>query len=342
MKIGKNNLITDVKGVLVGNSENQKLKSGVTVFSCEKPFKASVTILGGAPGTKDTDLLETDKLVEYINALVLSGGSVYGLDAPSGVVDVLREEGKGYKAREDLFVPIVPGAIIFDLVNGGKKNWKKNPYYNLGKKAYLNKGNKFKLGSFGAGTGATSSTLKGGLGSSSFVLNNGSSIGALVAVNPFGSVVMPGSNYFWAAPYEVNNEFGGKGLKIVGDYLQLEKQFNFKRSLNVRSLKNSTIAIVATDYDLTKSQLKRISVAAHDGFSRSIVPVHTPFDGDLIFSVSTGENKNKANDNEEAIIGHLAGVCVSRAIARGVYEAKKFANDISPTWKDIENKNFFD
>ena len=125
MKIGKNNLITDVKGVLVGNSENQKLKSGVTVFSCEKPFKASVSILGGAPGTKDTDLLETDKLVEYINALVLSGGSVYGLDAPSGVVDVLREEGKGYKAREDLFVPIVPGAIIFDLVNGGKKKLEK-------------------------------------------------------------------------------------------------------------------------------------------------------------------------------------------------------------------------
>ena len=342
MKIGKNNLITDVKGVLVGNSENQKLKSGVTVFSCEKPFKASVSILGGAPGTKDTDLLESDKLVEYINALVLSGGSVYGLDAPSGVVDILREEGKGHKARENLYVPIVPGAILFDLVNGGEKNWKKNPYYNLGKKAYLNKDKKFKLGSFGAGTGATSSTLKGGLGSASFVLDNGSTIGALVAVNPFGSVVMPGSNYFWAAPYEVKKEFGGKGFKIVDDYLKLEKKFNFKRELNIRSLKNSTIAIVATDYDLTKSQLKRVSVAAHDGFSRSIVPVHTPFDGDLIFSVSTSENKNKANDNEVALIGHLAGVCLSRAVARGVYEAKKFSNDVSPTWSEVEKKNYYD
>ena len=338
MKKGLRNLITDVKGILVGNAQNENLKSGVTVLSCNNSFRASVTILGGAPGTKETDLLETDKLVEYIDALVLSGGSVYGLDAPSGVVDVLRSEGKGHKVRENLFVPIVPGAILFDLVNGGNKEWKKNPYYDLGKKAYLNKNKKFQLGTFGAGTGATSSSLKGGLGSASIELDNGSIIGALVAVNPFGSVVIPGSNDFWSAPFEIDNEFGGKGLKIDKDYLELEKQFNFKRTLKTRSVKNSTIAIVASDYDLNKSQLKRISTAAHDGFARSIVPVHTPYDGDLVFAVSTGENKNNANDDEVALIGHLAGVCLSRAIARGVYEAKETPSDQFPTWKNIEKK----
>ena len=243
-----------------------------------------------------------------------------------------------HKVHEDLYVPIVPGAILFDLINGGDKNWTVNPYFTLGQEAYLNKKKNFKIGSFGAGVGATTSNLKGGLGSTSFELDNGANIGALVAVNSFGSVVMPGSNCFWAAPFEVNNEFGGKGLNLKKDYLEIEKKFNFKRTLKAGSLKNTTIAIVATDYDLSKSQLKRISIAAHDGFSRAIVPVHTPFDGDLIFAVSTSENKNKVNDDEVAIIGHLAGICLSRAIARAVYESSESSNDLLPTWKKIENK----
>ena len=206
MKTGNKNLITDVKGILVGNSQDETLKSGVTVLSGESRFNAAVTVLGGAPGTRETDLLETDKLVQQVDALVLSGGSVYGLDAAAGVVDSLRLEGKGYGVQ-DIKVPIVPGAILFDLLNGGNKKWKINPYSSLGKKAYLDRGKSFKLGTVGAGTGATTSNLKGGLGSASVKLDNGINVGALVAVNSFGSSIIPGSKCFWASPFELNEEY---------------------------------------------------------------------------------------------------------------------------------------
>ena len=334
MKTGNKNLITDVKGILVGNSQDETLKSGVTVLSGESRFNAAVTVLGGAPGTRETDLLETDKLVQQVDALVLSGGSVYGLDAAAGVVDSLRLEGKGYGVQ-DIKVPIVPGAILFDLLNGGNKKWKINPYSSLGKKAYLDRGKSFKLGTVGAGTGATTSNLKGGLGSASVKLDNGINVGALVAVNSFGSSIIPGSKCFWASPFELNEEYGGIGFSSPNDPFDLEKEiFNYDSLFKDNAKKNTTIAIVATDCDLNRSQLKRISVAAHDGISRSIVPAHTPFDGDLIFSVSTGQIKNNITDLEIAMIGHCAGVCLSRAIARGVYEAIKTPKDNFPTWSN--------
>ena len=331
MKTGKYNLITDVQGLLVGNAHDPKLKSGVTVLTSENQFPAAVTVLGGAPGTRETDLLETDKLIKKIDALVLSGGSVYGLDAPSGVVDCMRREGRGYQVK-DINVPIVPGAILFDLLNGGQKDWDQNPYKNIASEAYNKKNKFFELGTEGAGYGATTSNLKGGLGSSSIILDNGITIGALVATNPFGSVVTDGSNSFWASPFEIENEFGGK------DFIAPEKKSfwnpegsTFKTDSS--SITNTTIAIVGTDIEMSKTELKRMSVAAHDGIARAIVPAHTTFDGDLIFSVSTCKKKIHKSDMDLAIIGHASAICLSRAIARSVYEAKEEETDIYPTWK---------
>ena len=336
MIIGKKNLITDVKGILVGNSHDDEVKTGVTVSTSDKRFAASVSVLGGAPGTRETDLLESDRLVNEVDAIVLSGGSAFGLDAASGVVDCLKNKKKGYEVGK-VNVPIVPAAILFDLINGGNDDWDNNLYKNLGKSAYNNQSADFKLGTFGAGYGATTSNLKGGLGSASIVLSNGVTVGAIVAVNPSGSVVTDGTNSFWASPYEANKEFGGKNFvppnKIFTEYFRGDD--NRK---DMFSIKNTTIAIVATDLDLSKVELKRVSVAAHDGISRAIVPSHTPYDGDLVFAVSTARRKIKIEQSDIYNIGHAASICLSRAIARGVYEATPSKNDTLPTWKEVENK----
>ena len=334
MKIGKKNLITDVTGVLVGNSHDEIMKSGVTVFTSEKRFAAAVTVLGGAPGTRETDLLESDKLVEKIDAIVLSGGSAFGLDAATGVVDCLRKEKRGYPLK-DMHIPIVPSAILADLFNGGDDQWKENPYRKLGKLAFNSISNSFRIGTIGAGYGATTSNLKGGLGSASIVLGNGATVGALVAVNPSGSVVTDGSNSFWASPFEIGDEFGGKEFIPPKNIFTEYHRGDDTRKDNF-SIDNTTIAIVATDLELSKVELKRISVAAHDGMSRAILPSHTPYDGDLIFAVSTGRKKIKINPNDIYNIGNAAAICLSRAIARGVYEAKSEKNDLLPTWQDIE------
>ena len=334
MKIGKKNLITDVTGVLVGNSHDEIMKSGVTVFTSEKRFAAAVTVLGGAPGTRETDLLESDKLVEKIDAIVLSGGSAFGLDAATGVVDCLRKENRGYPLK-DINIPIVPSAILSDIFNGGDDQWEENPYGNLGKLAFNSISNSFEIGTIGAGYGATTSNLKGGLGSASIVLGNGATVGALVAVNPSGSVVTDGSNSFWASPFEIGDEFGGKEFIPPKNIFTEYHRGDDTRKDNF-SIDNTTIAIVATDLELSKVELKRISVAAHDGMSRAILPSHTPYDGDLIFAVSTGRKKIKINPNDIYNIGNAAAICLSRAIARGVYEAKSEKNDLLPTWQDIE------
>ena len=334
MKVGKKNLITDVTGVMVGNSHNEIIKSGVTVFTSDKRFAAAVTVLGGAPGTRETDLLESDKLVEKIDAIVLSGGSAFGLDAATGVVDCLRKENRGYPLK-DINIPIVPSAILADLFNGGDDQWEENPYGNLGKLAFNSISNSFEIGTIGAGYGATTSNLKGGLGSASIVLGNGATVGALVAVNPSGSVVTDGSNSFWATPFEIGDEFGGKEF-IPPKNIFTEYHRGDDSGKDAFSIDNTTIAIVATDLELSKVELKRISVAAHDGMSRAILPSHTPYDGDLIFAASTGRKKIKIEPSDIYNIGNAAAICLSRAIARGVYEAKSEKNDLFPTWQDIE------
>lgn len=337
MQPGARNLITDVTGLKVGNAQDETLKSGTTVVTADQPFTASCHVMGGAPGTRETDLLAPDKTVVMVDALVLSGGSAYGLDACSGVTDGLREGGRGFAVGPAL-VPLVPGAILFDLLNGGDKGWGENPYRALGMAAYQNAACEFDLGTAGAGTGALSAMVKGGLGSASFVLESGITVGALVAVNPMGCVTTPGARHFWAAPFEVGGEFGGigpdpnGGLGRVGKSLKMERMLALGASGPAGA--NTTIAIVATDATLTKAQCQRMSVSAHDGIARAIVPAHTPNDGDLVFALSTGAHPASVPLDLSGI-GHAAAMCLSRAIARAVFHAAPATGDLLPCWRDL-------
>lgn len=333
MKAGPLNLITDVPGVLVGNAQDHRIKTGTTVVTAAKPFTASVHVMGGAPGTKETDLLAPDKLVPAVDALFLSGGSAFGLDAGSGVMDGLRDVGRGF-AVGAMRVPLVPGAILFDLLNGGDKGWRDNPYRALGRAAFEAAGTVFDLGSFGAGIGAMAALQKGGLGSASAMLPDGTLVGALVAANPVGSVTTPGSRHFWAAPYEISGEFGGLGVNPganLGDLPVSAKSVAMEE--NAQPV-NTTIAIVATNAPLTKAQCQRVAVAAHDGMARAIVPAHTPYDGDLVFALSTGDPATPVLDTALLAIGHAAAVCLSRAIARGIFHAQPADGDLLSCWSD--------
>lgn len=337
MRPGPRNLITDVPGLRVGNAQDDALKSGSTVLLGDGPFIASVAVMGGAPGTRETDLLEPDKMVDQIDALVLSGGSAFGLDAATGVQERLRRDGRGF-ALGPAVVPIVPAAIIFDLLNGGTKDWARNPYYDLGLQAYDNASRTFEIGTAGAGTGALSAMHKGGLGSASFVLESGHTVGALVAANPIGSVTQPDSRHFWAAPFEIGDEFGGfgssqqTGITAPAPSRKIAAMAKLGR-LPHAAPTNTTIAIVATDAPLSKSECKRLATAAHDGMARAIMPSHTPHDGDLVFALST--TKRIAEPAADLMtLGNAAAHCLSRAIARAVYAATSAQNDLLPTWTE--------
>lgn len=331
MTPGTKNLITDIPGILVGNSSDANLKSGSTVLSTDRPFTTSVFVMGGAPGSRETDLLEPDKSVSQVDALVLSGGSAYGLDACSGVVDRLRAAGRGFQVR-DAIIPIVPGAIIFDLLSGGDKDWEENPYRALGRSAFDALSDDFEIGSVGAGTGAMTAMTKGGLGSASLVLPNDVTVGALVAANPMGSATTPGDRHFWAAPFEIGTEFGGFGTDPATG---LGRSFESRKLTAMSEGANTTIAIVATDALLSKAQCKRVAMMAHDGIGRACVPAHSPGDGDLVFAMSTDEHVLETPDRDLAMIGHAAALCLTRAIARGVYHATPAPNDLLPTWRDL-------
>lgn len=330
MQTGPRNLITDVEGLRVGNAEDHRIKTGTTVLVADTPFRASFDVMGGSPGARETELLAPDKLVEQVDALVLSGGSAFGLDAASGVTDLLRKQGRGFRV-ESAVVPIVPGAIIFDLLNGGDKDWDENPYRSLGAQALANAAQDFALGTIGAGVGALTANLKGGLGSTSLVLPGGITVGALVAANPTGSVTMGDTRHFWAAPFESGAEFGGLGPLTTP--LSFEQSARSKRDW-VNPIANTTIAIVATDADLTKSQLKRLAVATQDGIARGASPAHTQVDGDLIFSISTGMRPIENPVHDVLRLGHAAAVCLARAMARAIYHATSAPGDTVPTWQE--------
>ena len=330
MKPGPRNLITDVAGLRVGNAEDHLIKTGTTVLVGDKPFRASVDVMGGSPGSRETDLLSPDKAVEMIDALVLSGGSAFGLDAASGVSDGLRAAGRGF-AVANVTVPIVPAAILFDLLNGGEKGWADNPYRALGLDAFRNAGADFEIGTAGCGVGATTAGLKGGLGSASIVLPTGHTVGAIVGANPTGGVIAGPDGQFWAAPFEIDGEFGGRG-PYAGVVPFAESGKTKREYMSVST--NTTIAIVATDADLTKAQLKRLAVAAQDGITRAVSPSHSLVDGDLVFSVSTGGKAVVDPIFDLIALGHAAAVCLARAIARAVYEAEPAAGDMFPTWRE--------
>lgn len=330
LKPGPLNLITDVAGLRVGNAADDKVRSGVTVVICDTAATAAVQVLGGAPGTRETDLLEAHNTVETVNAVVLSGGSAFGLDAASGVQAALREQGVGFAMRDQI-IPIVPAAILFDLLNGGDKDWGRYPpYRELGFEATQAAARQFAIGSAGAGTGALTAGLKGGLGSASTVLPNGVTVGALVAVNPTGSVTIGRSRHFWAAPYELDGEFGGLGYPapLPADAARVFKKYEEDNS----AAANTTIAVIATDAVLTKAAAKRLAISAHDGFARAIWPVHTPFDGDLVFGLATGASGIVVGQADVVDFYAAAASTMARAIARGVHAASATSGDMMQTW----------
>ena len=329
----RHNLITDVAGLRVGNADDAALGSGVTAVVFDAPAVAGADIRGGGPGTRDTTLLEPERTVEGVDAIVLSGGSAFGLDAPSGVQAYLREQGRGFRVG-DATVPIVPSAVLFDLLSGGNKNWGRySPYRELGYEAARNAATAFALGSVGAGAGATTVSLKGGLGSASAVTSDGVTVGAIVAVNAVGTVNVGDGRHFWAAPFEVGAEFGGLGLPapLPPEALALRA----KGQPADGTMQNTTIALVATDAILNKMQARRLAVMAQSGMSRAIYPVHTPLDGDTVFAAATGRKPLADPIYGFTELGMLAANVLARAIARGVYEAT--ALDVEgalPSWRD--------
>jgi D-aminopeptidase len=323
------NLITDVPGVRVGHAADEKLGSGATVVMFDKPAVAAADLRGGGPGTRESALLDPAMTVERIDAIALSGGSAFGLDSASGVQAWLREQGRGFAVREAR-VPIVPGAILFDLLNGGDKNWGRYPpYRELGYHAAVAANADFALGSAGAGFGATTVDLKGGTGSASAIMPDGTAVGALAIVNAAGSAAIGGGPHFWAAPYERDAEFGGHGLPA-----KMSAQALGYKTKGAPG-ENTTLVVVATDATLTKTQTQRFAIMAQDGLARALRPVHTPLDGDIVFAAATCVRPPLDPIYGLAQLGALAADVVARSIARGVYEARAlpFAGS-QPSWRD--------
>jgi len=311
-----NNLLTDIPGLAVGHATDLALGSGTTVVLFDRPAVASVAVLGGAPGGRDTHMLEADSTVDAVDALVLSGGSAFGLDAAGGVQAMLREAGRGL-AIGGIRIPIVCQAIVFDLANGGDKNWGRfSPYREQGYAAALVAAyGDFLVGTVGAGTGATTATVKGGLGCASMKTRDGHTVSAMAVVNAVGAPTIGNGPWFWAAPFEVDGEFGGRGMpsQMPADALVPR----FKGGPGTAT----TIGMVVTDAALTKAQAKRLAIMAHDGLARAIVPAHAPLDGDTIFAAATGARAMVNPILELTALGHAAAVTMTRAIGRGVYAA---------------------
>jgi L-aminopeptidase/D-esterase-like protein len=326
------NLLTDIAGVSVGHAHDAGVASGVTAIIFDKPAVASIDVRGGGPGTREDALLAPQNVVEAIDAIALSGGSALGLDAAGGVQAWLAERGRGFRIR-DAVVPIVPGAICFDLLNGGNKAWGRfPPYRDLGYAAANAASSDFRLGSVGAGMGATTAGLKGGLGSASARTDDGVSVAALAVVNAVGSVTIGTGPWFWAAPFEVDSEFGGRGQppSFTSDMLKTR----LKGGANATAAENTTLVVVVTDAQLTKPQAKRLAMIAQTGMARAIYPVHAPLDGDVVFAAATGV---KPIDPLLGLtqLGAVAANTVARAIARGVYSATALPfPGALPSWQD--------
>jgi L-aminopeptidase/D-esterase-like protein len=331
------NLLTDVAGVAVGHATDVALGSGVTAIVFDRPATAAVCVLGGAPGGRDTGLLAPEMTVEAVDAIVLSGGSAFGLDAAGGVQAALREMGRGYAVR-DARIPIVPQAIIFDLLNGGNKDWGRfSPYRELGYAAARAAGGDsapaadLALGSVGGGTGATTATVKGGLGSASARTDAGHTVGAIAIVNAVGSPLIGSGPWFWAAPYERDAEFGGLGWPA-----RIDTTLRLKGGPGIDATATSTtIGLVATDATLTKAQAHRLAIMAHDGLARAVLPAHAPLDGDTIFAAATGYRPLGEAIPELTALGFAATLVMARAIARGVFAATALpVPGGQPAWRD--------
>ena len=344
---GNKNLLTDIPGIQVGHAEDNEIGTGVTVITGDKFFSAAVDVRGGGPGTRETDMLSLENSIGRADAIVLSGGSAFGLDACSEVQDLLRQDNKGYKVGKAI-VPLVPGAVIFDLNINDKPHvniiGEHSPWRKLANKAYKSAKTDFLLGSFGAGCGATTATIKGGQGSSSWsqIFSNGKkyTVGAIVINNAVGNPLLNNGPHFLSAHLEFGDEFGGYG--VCNDlYDNVLRAKRLPPSIGKTEIiddisSNTVIGVIATDAPLTRSNLKRIAIMAHDGIARSLSPAHTSMDGDTIFSLTTRQNiKEQVLENVDIIaLGARASDCVARACNRAIYEAVAVGNS-KPGWKKL-------
>ncbi len=335
------NLITDIDGLTVGHASDLQRISGVTVVAVARPNVAAVSVRGGAPGSREHAILDPVRGQGSVDALVLSGGSAFGLDAAGGAMVALSERGRGF-AVGPVTVPIVPQAILFDLLSSGQPAPPRAPvYWELGKVAAeaalaqhdgadTNAATGFALGSVGAGTGATTATLKGGVGSASIQATGGITVAALAAVNALGSATVGEGPFFWAGAYEQDGEFGGLGLpaQIETGSLALRRKD--------RTVPATTIAIVATDAALDRTGVNRVALMAEDGLARAIRPAHGAMDGDTVFAVARPLKRLDDDTADVTEIGAAAADCLARAIARGVYCAMRPGPAYTgpPTWAE--------
>lgn len=324
------NLITDIAGVRVGNAHDPRLASGVTAILIAQPNVAGCVVTGGGPGTRGASTLEPHMTVQGVDGIVLSGGSAFGLDAVGGVMGHLAEQHIGFQVR-DAVVPIVAGAITFDLLNGGDKAWgRMPPYWDLGYRAAADaRDGVFALGTVGGGYGATTANLKGGLGSASTRTASGFTVGAIAVVNAVGTVTVGDGPHFWAAPLEEGDEFGGLGMppRVTAGARQLRVKGHAPPS--------TTIGLVVTDAVLSKAEAKRLAIMADDGLARAVRPAHAPMDGDTVFAVATQKRALQQGAIDLTEIGMAAGDCLARAIARAVFEATALPlPGALPAWRD--------
>jgi L-aminopeptidase/D-esterase-like protein len=327
---GPRNLITDVPGLRVGHAEDRDGITGTTVVLAETPAVAAVDVRGGAPGTRETELLDPAALVSRVDAVVLSGGSAFGLDAASGVVERLAASGRGFAVR-NVRVPIVPAAILFDLGFPGRQPWTAEPpYRRLGRAAFDRAGREFALGNVGAGLGAKAGRLKGGIGSASLCLADRITVGALVAVNSWGAVVRPDCGRFWAAELALAGEIPPQP-SLPSTPLD---PADFTACAGASIAANTTIAVVATDAPLDKAGCRRLAIMAQDGLAQAVRPAHTPFDGDTVFALSTGVTEAESGEPDPvrlAVLGAAAASCLARAIMRAVVAAEPLGG--FPSWR---------
>jgi L-aminopeptidase/D-esterase-like protein len=327
LRPGPRNLITDVPGLTVGHATDPVAQSGVTTLLCESAWVASVDIGGGGPGVRETETLAPANVVAGVHGIVLSGGSVFGLAAADGVVTRLAARGVGMRLRPDGHaIPIIPGAVLHDLSNEGRKDWGEDPPYRaLGAQSVDAATEDFALGSVGAGRGARAGHLKGGIGSTSLVIGEGLVVGALVAANAVGSALMPDGETYWAWPFEIDGEFGGRLPKGPAGAIDPAPDESRLASLGrLTAGANTTLAVVATNADLTKSEAQRVAMMAQDGIARAVRPAHTPFDGDLVFALASGAIALPQDGSRWQVIsriGSAAADCLARAIARAVHHA---------------------
>jgi L-aminopeptidase/D-esterase-like protein len=335
-RAGPNNALTDVAGLEVGQAEDERVRTGVTVIVPVERAVCALDVRGGGPGTRESDALAAENLVDAIDALVLAGGSVYGLAAADGVAAAMGAEAKGF-ALVDLpgapRSPVIPAAILYDLANGGDKAWGDDPpYRSLGRAAYAQRGTHVRQGNAGAGYGALAGALKGGQGSASIITDDAISVGALACVNSWGSVTIPNSRAFWASPFEIGDEFGG----VAGN----QKTPGFDPAdwglakLKSEPRANTTLCVVATDATLSPAECKRVAQMATAGLARAIRPVFAPFDGDVVYALATAAKPTQEpRALNVARIGALAADCLARAVARAVFAAAPLGS--APAWRDL-------